>query len=122
MAIAGIGFAVTAAPPASAQYNGATGGFGDYAGVYNYGRPYGTHGLAGYGGSGGYGYGDYRGAYGSTLGADRNGSGTSYGRYGRVPYFSYAGSPSYGPNHGYSFRWGARRAPALGYGVGDRLR
>jgi hypothetical protein len=119
MAIAGIGFTVAASAPASAQYYGAAGGSGDYGnpGAYSYGRPYTTPGLPGYGGSGGYGYrGAYGSAHGAALGADRNGSATR-----QAPYFNYAGDPSYGPNHGYSFRWGARRVPGYGYGAGDRL-
>ncbi len=116
MAIAGIGFAVAAATPASAQYNGGAGGFGDhgYAGAYSHGWPYSTSGLGGYGGSGDYG--GYRRAYGAAHGAGYKGSGTRL-----APSFGYAGDPSYGPNHGYSFRWSARRVPEYGHGVGNRM-
>jgi hypothetical protein len=123
MAIAGIALAVTAAP-ASAQYVGGpgarhAGSWGDYgyAGVYSYGWPYATYGLAGYGGSGDYGYGGARGAYGAAYGAAAaaapyNGSGTGYGYFGWAPSYGYAGYPHNGRAHRYGYGRGTYRPPA----------
>jgi hypothetical protein len=122
MAIASVGLAVAAAAPASAQYRGAAGGLGDYgyAGVYSYGWPYATYGLAGHGSSGDYGYGGYPGAYGAAPGG-YNRWGAGYGYYGGTPSYSYAGYPFNGRARAYGFGRGARHVPGYGYGVGDRL-
>jgi hypothetical protein len=127
MAIAGVGFAVAAAAPAAAQYSGAAGGSGDhgYAGVYSYGLPHATYGLASHGRPGDHGYGGYPGAYGAAYGTARgdgdNGWGTGYGYPGWVPSRSYAGDSLYGRGHGYGQRRGARRVLGYGYGMGDAL-
>jgi hypothetical protein len=127
MAIAGVGFAVVAAAPASAQYYGAAGGSGDrgYAGVSSFGPPHANYGLASYGRPGDHGYGGYHGAYGPAYGAahgaDYNDWGTGYGYPGWVPSHSYAGYPLYGRGQGYGQRRGARRVLGYGYGMGDAL-
>lgn len=118
VAIAGIGLAVAASAPASAQYSASSYGNYGYGGVYSYGWPYATYGLAGYGGSGDYGYGGLRGAYGAASGAavsaPYNAWGTSYGIYGWAPSHGYAGYPYNGRAYGNGFR--RVRGPGLGLG------
>jgi len=136
MAILGVGLAVAAATPSSAQSWGGCGVSGSppaaYAGVYTYGWPYGvigdvgcpTHGFAGggaYGSAGGYagggigydawGYAGGYGPFGYALNTDAGGCG-GYGAYGSAPPYSFAGACRARRNHGHGGYVEARgRAP-----------
>jgi|SRR5215471_2783531 len=128
MAVLGVGLAVAAATPASAQwlgwggaygaggcggygYAGGCGGFGAYgyapayAGVYSYGWPYATVGYGAYGAYDGCGaYGGYGGCGAYGYAGDCGG----YGAYGYAPAYYGYGYGAYG--------YGGCRHRVRGYG------